>query len=506
MAKPTPEALRRARKLRIAARTQTRATTTQKPADVRPAATTGGAKTAFAYNPIYEKPSHLGPNSPGGFHFMGPPPVMPDAGFSYGLYMAKSGLGFVAPASGETPRDPSSGEPMEFQGQAPQEMVDDIQKRAESFVKLPKCPGCNKEAVTSADVMNQPVDKIHCSFCGADMTKELETMKTTTANPTAPQPVAPQAPAATPPVETAPAPVAAPPVEEPATAVQYEALSSIAELDAQPLLPQDVAMSLYDADSNNPFWTVDIKGQPVGRIYLQDQPKPNETRAVFISPRYAAGVAGAISTPNMSVASLVRDLKIRLWANKVEQSKLAEQMRQQATATVEAEYQAKVDGFKDKLLHCIALVCAGMDRNQFVDIGNPLKTALYASMRKYGWPSGQITEAIEAAFKGGSTPYFKSVLDLATAYMNLEPAALAHVEKVIGEIDIQPAVNPALVGESDIPAEQPSPLAAPTLASRLATSSVAFTVTDTASSQPVGYSDTKQQIRAAFKLGGASNR
>jgi hypothetical protein len=72
------------------------------------------------------------------------------------------------------------------------------------------------------------------------------------------------------------------------------------------------------------YWNVDVKGMPVARIYLKDQPKPDETRAVFISPQYFHGVSGGIA--KIGLESVLKQINVCFWINKIEQSKLVQKL------------------------------------------------------------------------------------------------------------------------------------------------------------------------------------
>jgi hypothetical protein len=159
------------------------------------------------------------------------------------------------------------------------------------------------------------------------------------------------------------------------------------------------------------------------------------------------------------------------------------------------------------LFSCIALVCAGMDKNFWKEEGNPLKESLYASFRAYGIPGQQVMAAIEEGFRRGSTPYFQTVLDKAINLMAMTRETIAELEKVIGDADtLTPEVAPE-AGGTDLPVEPAvDPTMDPTLASRLANSSVAVSSVLDQQGAPAGGSSLKEAWKTKLGLRGAGPR
>lgn len=289
-----------------------------------------------------------------------------------------------------------------------------------------------------------------------------------------------------------------------AEAVQYEALSDVNQLGD--VAEADVNMTLFDEGGANPYWNIDIKGMPVARVFLKDQPKPDEARAVFTSAQYYQGVAGAIA--KLGAAPILKQIGAKLWTNKIDESVKVKALREQVKAEIEKSHAATVKGWSDKLLSCVALVCAGMDKNFFKEDGNRLKEALYASFRKHGIGPQVIMAAIEDGFSEGSTAYFQSVLDRAIAYMGMSDVARAEIEKAIGDANVVMPQGPADAEGSDLPVVDPAGMNAgdpsdeSTLAARLVRSSVA--VSSVGASQ--GFGSAKEDLKSRIGLGGAGPR
>jgi len=293
--------------------------------------------------------------------------------------------------------------------------------------------------------------------------------------------------------------------EEEEVAVKYEALQELDTLEEDPLTEGDVHMTLFDdQDDNghvmaNPYWNVDVKGRPVARVYLQDQPKPEEIREVFCSADYHRGVAGAIE--KVGLRPVLKQIKAHLWANRLHETNFARQVRAEVEASANARVVATTKNLMKDLLARVAIVCAGMDKNFYREVGNPLKEALWGELHGFGIANP--SRMIEAAFRKGSTRYFETVLSKAVEYMEMEPKALAQVRKAIGEADVLPPGKDT-VGD-DLPDATPaSPEDMPTLSDRLAASSVAIGGIPAVTGDALG--DHKRALRSELKLGGAGPR
>lgn len=475
------KALRAARKARIAARKAEAAKTAASTEETKDL---NVAESAFNYNPLYQKPTSMDSNKPrGGYHYFGPPP---DAGTSYGTYATSFG-GLIAPLPEDEAKasvfDPASGKQAKLEGKADKDLLATVLAAKSELQPLPPCPSCKTVNVTSARVLDKPYEAFHCAACGDDMTKRVNAMKAEMKKNAAP--AAPEA-----------------------DAVRFEALSSVDTFDD--LVESDVHMTLFDDESANPYWNVDVKGMPVARIYLKDQPTPDETRAVFTDPQYYHGVAGAVA--RMGLGEVLAQLNAKLWANEVNETAHAKELRASVEAEVEAAHAERVHAHKAKLLQLVGLVCAGMDKNFWREEGNPLKEALYASFRDMGLPGASITAAIEDAFRKGSTAYFETVLTKAEKFLNTSEEALSEIEQAISDANVVEPGIPSSEG-SNLPVADPAgahagnPTDAPTLASRLAQSSMAVSsVPGLSSSGSQGYGSLKDEMKSRLKLGGANPR
>lgn len=458
--------LRAARKARIAAQEAAQAEAEQQAQ--APADDAEVVESAFNYNPLYSKPTSLGPNKPrGGYHYFGPPP---DAGTTYGLFATASGHGLIAPVGDESVvHDPATGAAAKLEEKADRDLIATLLAAKSELVALPPCAACKATNLTSAAVLEKGFDALHCTACGEDMTQKVNSMKKETQAAEAPQ-------------------------------VQFEILSSADAFDD--LVESDVHMTLFDEDEANPYWNVDVKGMPVARVYLKDQPKPDEARSVFCSEQYYDGVSQAIARVGLN--TVLSQLNARHWAAKLDESAKVAELRESVKAELTSDFDNKVASFRDKLLNCIAITCAGMDKNFWREEGNALKEALYASFRDLGIPSNAITAAIEQAFSVGSTPYFQSVLDRSISLMAKDDSVVAQLAEAIGEANVlQPSV-PATEGTDlpvDVGTREASPAEASTLSDRLKRSNVALSNVQGSDRNSEDFGDMKSILKHNLGFG-----
>lgn len=523
----------------------------EKPADEGEA-----ALGAFNYNPVYQKPTHMGSDQLGsGYHYYGPPP---DAGTSYGYYAdASSGLKLIAPLSKQV-FSPISGKRMKYEGKVDIEGLASVLALADQMTKVTLASG--EERMTSAPLSEHETPKVFDALTGNDISDDIATMRAENEadellegmeevempsdlgegkeemaqeegeEPMEEEEMSDEA------VEqqvdelmsmdemaySQDDEMMEEPVEEPAEemaqeegeeeaeedeseAVQYEALQELEGLDEEPLTEADVHMTLFDDENDagavmaNPYWNIDIKGQPLARVYLQDQPKPEEIREVFCSADYHKGVAGAIE--KVGLRPVFRQIKAHLWANRLHETKFAKQVRAEVEAAATQKVVATTRNLLRNLLERVAIVCAGMDKNFYRDEGNPLKEALWGELHSFGITNP--SPIIEAAFRKGSTRYFETVLNKAVEYMEMEPKALAQVRKAIGEADVLTPGDETM-GDQLPDATPASPEEMPTLSDRLAASSVALGGIPALMGDALG--DHKQALRSELRLGGAGPR
>lgn len=217
-----------------------------------------------------------------------------------------------------------------------------------------------------------------------------------------------------------------------AEGVHFEVLQSIDDLEKEGITAASVHCSLYAESGVNPFWNVTVHGEPLARIYLQDQDRPDEIKAVFTSAAYGEAVSKASEQVEGGLRQLLIDANARYFTLQLDKVAVAQKAKEVATAEAKKIVTERLTTLSDRFLESMATAALGMDRNFFPG-GNPLKLAISLHLQKLGMPVSQSVEVIEAAFADGSADYFKALAARANTLMAMEPTAFEQVRASIIE-------------------------------------------------------------------------
>jgi len=191
----------------------------------------------------------------------------------------------------------------------------------------------------------------------------------------------------------------------------------------------DIVMSLYGAEHENPHWNIDIKGQPIARVELSDQPKPEEVRSTFLSAPYAENIAQAME--KVGVGEVLKAINAKPYAAKIEAGTLAAKIKAKVEADLDAKFAEKVGELRDRFLTATKIALAGYNSNFFRGEDHALKAALWSELKRLGVRDA--SQAIESGFEEGSVPFFESVLSKAEELMDLPDEARDAIAKAIPE-------------------------------------------------------------------------
>jgi hypothetical protein len=217
------------------------------------------------------------------------------------------------------------------------------------------------------------------------------------------------------------------PLQDPAESAHVEMLSSFDEVGQ--IVAEDVVMSLYGEGNDNPHWNIDIKGQPVARVELSDQPKPEEVRSTFLGGLYAENIAQAME--KVGVGEVLKAINAKPYAAKIEAGTLAEKIRAKVEAEMEVKYAGQVGELRDRFLTAAKIALAGYNSNFFRGEDHPLKAALWSELKHLGVRDA--SQAIESGFEEGSVAFFEAVLSKAEELMDLPDEARDAIAKAIPE-------------------------------------------------------------------------
>ena len=214
---------------------------------------------------------------------------------------------------------------------------------------------------------------------------------------------------------------------DPAESAHVEMLSNFEDIGI--VAAEDVVMSLYNADQDNPHWNIDIQGRPVARVELASQPKPEEVRSTFLSGPYAENIAQAIS--KVGVVEVLSAINAKPYAAKIETGKLAAKIRAKVEEEMEEKLAEAVGTLRDRFLTAAKIAIAGYNNNFFRGEDHQLKAALWSELGRIGVRDA--AGLIEASFEEGSVPFFESVLAKAEELMDLPDEARDAIAKAIPE-------------------------------------------------------------------------
>jgi len=273
--------------------------------------------------------------------------------------------------------------------------------------------------------------------------------------------------------------------QDPAESAHVEMLSNFDEIG--PVTSDDVVMALYGEDQENPHWNIDIKGRPVARVELSDQPKPEEVRSTFLSAPYAENIAQAMA--KVGVSEVLEAINAKPYAAKVEVGALADKIRAKVAAEHEAKYAKAVGELRERFLTAAKIALSGYNSNFFRGEDHQLKAALWSELKRLGVRDA--AGVIEASFEEGAVPFFEAVLSKAEELMDLPTEAREAIARAI------PQSNALVAASADSGEELPEH---ETLASVLESGNVPFTAPRADNQVISSRSEFRDGLRARVRL------
>jgi len=346
-------------------------------------------------------------------HYYGLPP---EEGFSYGQYLCPScGLQFISNRGQEMYCPVCATEVNFVQDVAESEIPSGIRE-------VGKCTACTSILATSAPDVPNPV---YCPQCGSTVDTSAEAVSQ----------------------QNEPAPELAEDLGGEGSLSVAEFLSVPDEDVAGAPSEAEIVMTFHRCPKRGPFWNVIVNGQPMGRIYLQDQPAPQEIEPIFVSEQYPQMFRQAAAKFGLKQA--LASVNARLYA--VDENKVRAHVEEEIRKQYEEKFQKRVLHLTDEFKEAVAIALEGMAKNFFQDVENPLKAALFNELVRAGVE--EPTRYIEAAFERAAQPFFEKVLAKAFELMAKPEevrAEIARLIKAAGPVPVQPAAT----------APQPSPATA----------------------------------------------
>jgi hypothetical protein len=189
----------------------------------------------------------------------------------------------------------------------------------------------------------------------------------------------------------------------------------------------DVELNLFHEDSDNPHYTVMVKGEPVAKIALADQTLPQDQHELFLQPDYPQFVLEGIE--QFGLADTLQSVHARYYAAKAFEGAVAAEMKKSAAADMVGESRRHIAKVKDDLGNVAALVIEASLKNYIVE--NPLRDALVQQMRSAGVDADSAVDLVEEGFRQAGSQYFTMILSKAEEWMGAPKEAMAHHIKEI---------------------------------------------------------------------------
>jgi hypothetical protein len=210
-------------------------------------------------------------------------------------------------------------------------------------------------------------------------------------------------------------------------AMKFEPLASFESLAS--VNKEQIDMTLYNEDSENPIWNVTVAGVPTAKIQLKNQMHSEEIRAVFCSDDYAKDLM--VHCEKTGFVQTMNKVKADFWSNYTSNKKVAERFQKEAAASFGLERKRLLATFKQDFRTCMNIVSAGMSKNFYPDMGNPIKEHLFTNLRTVGLPEQTAISVVEKSFAEGAAPYFDALFEKSEEYMNLTSDARKEIAAAI---------------------------------------------------------------------------
>ena len=201
--------------------------------------------------------------------------------------------------------------------------------------------------------------------------------------------------------------------------------------DDEQISSSDVNLVLHESASDDPFYSVLIKGKPVASIHLKDQ-GGEDKKDFFVSSDYPKALTEAMVKGGVNKVLDAQNAK-RFVAS-VKASALAEEMKQKAKAEMEEEIKASVVEMKDKFVECVKLAIAGMNKN-FFNNKNDFKGAVYNAFANFGASNEVAVKETNKVF-ASAEPFFNAVVEKAQELMGFDDNSFKTIASAVSDSGI----------------------------------------------------------------------
>jgi hypothetical protein len=188
----------------------------------------------------------------------------------------------------------------------------------------------------------------------------------------------------------------------------------------------------FNGETENPHWVLMAEGEPLAKVALADQEKPDTIRKHFTSAQYATSVVEM--TKKFPVAKVMASIKARPYQAVVKATEAFEALDRKYKADATAAYQSKAAEFSDAFKTTMALVAEAQMKNYIP--GNPLKDALFTELKRAC--VADPVAVIERAFTAAFVPYMEETVACTEKWMGMAPEALADIKMRVNSMGPRP--------------------------------------------------------------------
>lgn len=195
------------------------------------------------------------------------------------------------------------------------------------------------------------------------------------------------------------------------------------------IAPSDVNLVLHESASQDPFYSVLIKGKPVASIHLKDQEENEDDnkRNFFISSDYPKALTDAMVKGGVN--SVLDSVNAKRFVASVKNSALAQAMKLEAKKEMEEEVKASIINAKEKFIESVKVALAGMNKN-FFNTENDMKGAVYSAFANFGAAKDVALKETEKVFAQADS-FFNAVVDKAQELMGFDEQSFKTVASAI---------------------------------------------------------------------------
>lgn len=205
--------------------------------------------------------------------------------------------------------------------------------------------------------------------------------------------------------------------DEEEDAVEFQPVASLEEIATA--TADEVEMHFYQDAGNNCHWNVIIAGAPAACITSESMNR--DALPFFMTDDFGRNAVKAMASEG--VEKVLRGMNARYYATAYRHSELADEVKASVETEANAQLTSKLAEMHSSFLENAALASAGIDKNLWPKVGNPLKEAFYDAMVSAGIHESAVVPMIESVFNAASQSYFKAITAKTVELMNMPQEA-----------------------------------------------------------------------------------